>query len=209
MKSDTRSLIVSIAVFFLWGTMLTGPFRYFAYAFRDFYTWIMDLFHTSDVVSGFVITLLLIITVIVLLILSAGKFSAYMAGICALLSMLYYLFTCIQNKSIGTVSFTVTVGLALALLFLIMQADKAGLWLADAYIYSIPVLMFFELVLTPLFVTVKASPKLLSFLFTVPAGSVATRIGNLFQVPMLIWSIFLFALMLIPVIYLSKSRKKS
>lgn len=189
--------------------MLTGPFRYFAYAFRDFYTWIMDLFHTSDVVSGFVITLLLIITVILLLILSAGKFSAYMAGICALLSMLYYLFTCIQNKSIGTVSFTVTVGLALALLFLIMQADKAGLWLADAYIYSIPVLMFFELVLTPLFVTVKASPKLLSFLFTVPTGSVATRIGNLFEVPMLIWSIFLFALMLIPVIYLSKSRKKS
>ncbi len=189
--------------------MITGPFRYFAYAFRDFYTWIVDIFHTSAVVSGFVITLLLIITVVVLLILSAGRLSSYMAGICALLSMLYYLFTCIQAKSIGTVSFTVTVGLALALLFLIMQADKAGLWLADAYIYSIPVLMFFELVLTPLFVTVKASPKLLSFLFTVPSESAATRIGNLFEVPMLIWSIFLFALMLIPVLYLSKSRKKS
>ena len=209
MKSGTRALIVSIALFLLWGTILTGPFRYFAYAFRDLYSWLPGLFHTPTVISGFIITLLLVITVVVLLILGAKKFSQYMAGICALLSMLYYLFTCLQNKTLGFVSFTVTFGLALALLFLIFQANKASLWLADAYIFSIPVLLVFELILTPLFVTIKVSPNLLSSLFVVPAEGIATRIGNLFQVPMLIWSVFLFALMLIPVLYLSKSRKKN
>jgi len=209
LKSGTRALIVSIAVFLLWGTVLTGPFRYFAYAFRDLYTWFIDAFHTPAVLSGFIIALLLILTAAVLLILSARKNAHYLAGICALLSMAYYVLKCLQNKSFDSVSFTVTAGLALALLFLILQADKACLWLADAYIFSIPVLMFFELVLTPLFVTVHASPDLLSVLFTVPAESIATRIGSLLQVPLLIWSIFLFALMLIPVIYLSKNRKKT
>ena len=209
MKSGTRALIVSIALFLLWGTILTGPFRYFGYAFRDFYIWVLDSLHTPTVVSGFIITLLLVVTMVVLLLLGTKKFSQYMAGICALLSMLYYLFTCLQNRNFDTVSFTVTFGLALALLFLIFQANKASLWLADAYIFSIPVLLFFELVMTPLFVTVKASPNLLSALFIVPAESIGTRIGNLFQVPMLIWSIFLFALTLFPTLYLSKSRKKN
>ena len=115
----------------------------------------------------------------------------------------------IGQRPVDTVSFTVTFGLALALLFLIFQANKASLWLADAYIFSIPVLLFFELVLTPLFVTIKASPNLVSALFLVPAESIGTRIGNLFQVPMLIWSIFLYALTLFPTLYLSKSRKKN
>lgn len=209
MKSGTRALIVSIALFLLWGTILTGPFRYFAYAFRDFYIWVLDSLHTPTVMSGFIITLLLVVTLITLLLLGAKKFSQYMAGICALLSMLYYLFTCLKSQSFDSVSFTVTFGLALALLFLIFQANKASLWLADAYIFSIPVLLFFELVMTPLFVTVKASPNLLSALFIVPLESIGTRIGNMFQIPMLIWSIFLFALTLFPTLYLSKSRKKS
>ncbi len=201
MKSGTRALTVSIVLLLLWGNILTGPFRYFAYAFRDLFIWIADSLHAPTVV--------LILCTVVLLVLSSKKFARYMAGICALLSMLNYLLGCLRTKSFDTVSFTVTVGLALALLFLILQADKAGLWLADAYIFSIPVLLFFELVLTPLFVTVHASPNLLSALFTVPESGIATRIGNLFSVPMLIWSLFLFALMLIPVVYLSRNRKKS
>lgn len=207
MKSGTRALIVSIALFLLWGTIFTGPFRYFAYAFRDLFTWILDSLHTSAVFSGFLIFFLLVITMIIFLIVSARKSAQYLAGICALLSLLYYLFTCIQNKSFDSSSFTVTFGLALALLFLIFQADKASLWLADAYIFSVPVLLAFELVLTPLFVTFKLSPNVFSFLFVIPAESLATKIGDLFQVPMLIWSIFLFVLMLIPVLFLSKSRK--
>jgi hypothetical protein len=201
LKSGTRALTVSIVLLLLWGNILTGPFRYFAYAFRDLFIWIADSLHAPTVV--------LILCTVVLLVLSSKKFARYMAGICALLSMLNYLLGCLRTKSFDTVSFTVTVGLALALLFLILQADKAGLWLADAYIFSIPVLLFFELVLTPLFVTVHASPNLLSALFTVPESGIATRIGNLFSVPMLIWSLFLFALMLIPVVYLSRNRKKS
>ena len=209
MKSGTRGLIVSIALFLLWGTIFTGPFRYFAFAFRDLYIWFSELVHMPTVISGFVITLLLIITIVVLLILSARKFAPYMAGVCALLSMCYYLLTCIKSGSFDFVSFTVTFGLALALLFLIFQASKASLWLADAYIFSIPVLLFFELVMTPVYLALKASPDAVSSLFIVPAESLATRIGNLFQVPLLIWSVFLFALMLLPVLYLSRSRKKS
>jgi len=209
LKSGTRALTVSIVLLLLWGNILTGPFRYFAYAFRDLFIWIADSLHTPAAASGFIIAVVLILCAVVLLVLSSKKFARYMAGICALLSMLNYLLGCIRTKSFDTVSFTVTFGLALALFFLIIQADKAGLWLADAYIFSIPVLLFFELVLTPLFVTVHASPNLLAALFTVPETSIATRIGNLFSVPMLIWSLFLFVLMTIPVVYLSRNRKKS
>lgn len=209
MNSGARALIVSFMLFLLWGTVLTGPFRYFAYAFRDLYTWVIDSLHTQTVLSGFVIILLIAVTLVVLLILGASQFSQYMAALCALLSMIYYLSICIKNDSFDLVSFTATFGLALALLFLIFQANKASLWLADAYVFSIPVLLFFELVMTPLLATIKASPNLLSFFFTAPAAGLAARIGNLFQVPMLIWTVFLFVLVLIPVLYLSKNRMKN
>lgn len=207
MSSGIRALIISIVLFLLWGTILTGPFRYFAKAFRDFFAWGLMKTHAPAALSGFAMVLLLLMVTIVLLILSSKRYAGYIAGLCSVLSMAYYLFVCLKNQSFDTLAFPIAAGLALALLFLIFQSDGAGLWLADAFIYSIPVLMFIELILSPVIVAAHAASGGLSAFFKVPKISAATEIGNFLQIPMLVWSVFLFALLLIPTVYFSRNRR--
>lgn len=208
MKSGLRALIVSLALFVLWGTTITEPFRTFATVCQNFFGRVLRGTSMPPVMLGFVISLLLIALLIILVVLGSTDFSRYMAGICAALSMLYYLYTCIQKASYDFRVFPIAVGLAIALLFLILQKDHAGMWLADAYVYSLFILLFVELILTPLSIAVKVpSGKMIPF-FPVPVESLATKIGNFLDLPMLIWSGFLFVLMLIPVVYFSRNRKR-
>jgi hypothetical protein len=206
-NSGVRALIVSIALFLLWGTMVTVPFRTFAHAAMNFYGRVLRYSHMPPVALGFVLALLLAATLVALLILGATDFSRYIAGISASLTMLYYLYTCIRDTHFDFLAFPIAVGLALALLFLIFQAEYAGMWLADAYVYSILMLLFIELVLTPISIANKVPAGKLTPLFSVPTDSLATKISDFLQIPMFVWGGFLFALVLVPVVYFSRGRK--
>lgn len=208
MNSGSRGLIVSILLFVLWGTLVTGPFRYLAYAFRSVFLMLCRFAHLPQVLSAFLVTLALAIVAVIFLLLSSKKSAEYMAGIGAILSVLYYLYTCIISRSFNSLSFPVALGLAAALLFMMIRSEGGSLWLGDAYFYSIPVLLFYELVLTPLFSALKISGTLLSPFITVSGTGLSTRIGNLAGVPVLIWGVFLFTLTLLPVIFFSKGRAK-
>lgn len=207
MTSGVRALIVSIALLLLWGTVLTAPFRTFAHAAMNFYAGVFRNSHMPPVLLGFVLALLLTATVAAMLIIGATDFSRYMAGICASLTMLYYLYTCIRDTYFDFSSFAIAAGLALALLFLIFQADRVGMWLADAYIYSIPIWLFVELILTPILIANKATGNAFASYFAVQKESLATKIGDFLQIPMLVWSCFLFALMMVPLVFFSRGRK--
>jgi len=208
LNSGSRGLIVSILLFVLWGTVITGPFRYLAYAFRSVFLMLCSLAHIPQVFSAFLVTLALALVAVIFLLLSSKKSAEYMAGIGAILSVLYYLYTCIVSRSFDSLSFPVALGLAAALLFMMLRAESASLWLGDAYFYSIPVLLFYELVLTPLFSALKISGTLLSPFITVPDAGLSTRIGNLAGLPVLVWGVFLFTITLLPVIFFSKGRAK-
>ena len=154
-------------------------------------------------------SLFLCLSTIVLLALSAKKYSPYIAGVCALLSMLYYLFLAYRQKDYGVVSFAVAMGLAVALLIQIARAEKLGAWLADAYIFSLPVLLFYELVMTPLYVHFGIRATALKPFIIVTKDGLGTWIGNLFGLPMIIWGVFLFSMMMIPLLNLAHNRKKA
>lgn len=208
MNSGSRGLIISILLFVLWGTVITGPFRYLAYAFRSLSLMLCNVAHIPTIVSAFLVAFALACVTVVFLLLSAKKSAEYMAGVGAILSVLYYLYTCIVSNSFDALSFPVALGLAAALLFMMLRAEGASLWLGDAYFYSIPVLLFYELVMTPLFSAAKISGKLLSPFITVSDTGLSTQIGDLAGLPMLVWGIFLFTLTLLPIIFFSKGRAK-
>ncbi len=209
MKSGTRGLLISIFLFILWGTMVTGPFRFFSYAFRDTFSWIFTSLHVPLSASAILIVVLCTAVSVALLILSNKKNGLYLAGVCALLSLLYYLVGAIRTRSLDTLTFSVTAGLAIALLFLVLQAKKASLILADAYIFSIPVLLFTELALVPLFRTIGSTPSFFAGFIRNPDDALGVRIGDFLGVPMLVWSLFLFAISLIPILFFAKGRTKT
>ena len=208
MKSESRGLVISLMVFFLWGTIITGPFRYFAYAFRDFFLWIFNHAGAPSIAISFLVPILMVASMLFLLVLGTKKYASYTAGICALLSLLYYLFHCVLQSSFDSVSFVVVIGLALALVFIIFRVDKGSLWLSDAYVFSLPVLLFFELVLAPFFGIFPHLQTAVSGLWTIPSDSLGFRFEDFLGLPALLWGFLLFAVLLIPVCFLAKGRKK-
>ncbi len=101
---------------------------------------------------------------------------------------------------------TVTAGLAAALLFLLFQTEKPNRWLADAFIMSIPVMMFYELVLSPLFLQFQIKTDLLAPVISVPGTGIADRIGDFLTLPTPVWSIFIYAMAMVAVAFFSRGR---
>lgn len=218
MKSEVRGFVVSFIIFSLWGTIIIGPFRYFAYVFRDLFIFVFDYVGISSLLSGWIISLMLMGIVLLLLSFGTRKYASYTAGVCALLSLSYYLFNCIIERNFTIVSLTVVAGMALALAFLVFRIDRGSLWLADSYIFSIVVLLFLELVITPLAVLLPDTRSFALRVWMIDVNmmlstsatneSLGIRIGTLFRLPSLFWGVTLFLLITVPVFILSKNRKK-
>jgi hypothetical protein len=164
--------------------------------------------HTPPIATTLIIVVLLAGVTVLYLVASATKISPYLAGTGAILSVLYCLYKCIVSRTIETNSFVLAAGLALATIFLLLRADKANQWLGDAYFYAIPVLLFYELVVTPLYLFAGASADMLSPFIVPDMNGLLISIGNLAGVPMLVWGIFLFVLLLLPVIVFSRDRSR-
>lgn len=207
MKSGLRGLIVSILLFVLWGTVIAGPFRYLAYAFKNMLGVAFASVGIKGTVVGFLMPIFLVLILIIYLLISARKPAEYMAGLGAVISILYYLFICFNNRSFDGLAFPVALGLAVALIFILMHFEKGNLWLGDAYFYAIPVLLFYELVMLPLYEILKIKGNPLSPFIQVPTNGIISDLGNLLGIPMIVWGLFIFILVLLPILYFSKERK--
>lgn len=207
MKSGLRGLIVSILLFVLWGTVIAGPFRYLAYAFKSLVSGAFATIGIKGTASGFLMPVILVIITVIYLLISARKSAEYMAGLGAAISIFYYLFICFKNRSFDGLAFPVALGLAVALIFILMHFEKGNLWLGDAYFYAIPVMLFYELVMVPLYriLNVKGNP--LNPFIQVPTKGMISDIGDLLGIPMIMWGVFVFILLLLPILYFSKERK--
>ena len=208
MKSGVRGFIISALLFLFWGTFIAGPFRYLALAFRNVSYSVAGIFKLPAIAEVLVVTLFLAIVILGYLLLSARKPAHYFAGGGAILSVLYYIYICFNNRSFDGLAFPVALGLAVALIFLLFDLKRAGLWLGDAYFFAVPVLLFYEFIMTPLYRTLQITDNPLAPFIDVESTSLATRWGNVLSVPMLVWGIFLFVIILLPVAHFSKDRKK-
>lgn len=207
MKGGSRALILSFVLFLLWGTIFAAPFRFFALAFRNAAEKGLDLLSVPTALSGWLIAIFLAILTVGLLIASSRPISCHIGGLCALLGLCYYVYSCIQTKSIDSNMITVTAGLAVALLFLLFQTEKPNRWLGDAYIFSIPVMMFFELVLSPIFIRLQINTSLLAPFIRVPDTGIADRIGDFLTLPAPVWSIFIYVMVLVAIVFFSRGRE--
>jgi glucan phosphoethanolaminetransferase (alkaline phosphatase superfamily) len=207
LKGGSRALILSLVLFLTWGTILSAPFRFFALAFRNAAEKGLDSLSIPTALSGWLIAVILAMVTIGLLFLSSKPVACHIGGICALISISYYVYTCIRTKSIDPNMITVTAGLAAALLFLLFQTEKPNRWLGDAYILSIPVMMFFELVLSPLFSQFQIEADLLAPVISVPESGIADRIGDFLTLPTPVWTLFIYAMAMVAIAFFSRGRE--
>ncbi len=208
MKSEGRAWIVTGLLFFLWRTLPASPFRYFADMIGDGCVWATGRLPLPPLGQALLIYFLMGLLLVTFLLISRSRSRLYLAGLCALAEMAHHLVLCIRTGQIYDVSPAIAIGLALALLFLLVKAKSPALWLSDAYILSLGVWLLYDGVLPPLLKALSLEQSGLAALVQLPADPWINRLSGLWHLPLPVWAILPLALAVVPVILLGRGRQK-
>lgn len=208
MKSQTRALIVILVVFILFSTPLMGPFSYFSDLVARLAAAGIALLPISSAWSAVAQVLFRALALTALLLFGRSRQSHYVAAICALVEMVHHLVIAVTTKSLYPVSLAIAIGLALALLFLLLPSHRPSLWLSDAFILAIPVGLLYDVALKPVFSLFRLPARVFSPLFILPDQSLADRLAGHLGLPALAWSLLAAILALIPIALWARGRQK-
>lgn len=208
MKSQTRGLIVFIILFVFFSTPFMAPFSYFSGLISTFAGMIIGLLPLSASWSVALQFVFMALVLTALLLIGRNRQSYFIAAICALVEMVHHLVICVVTKSLYPVSLPIAVGLALALLFLLLPSHRPAFYLSDAFILSIPVAMIYNGVLGPLYGLFHLPARIFSPLFILPEQTLINRLDGHLGLPMLAYAPIIFLLALLPMILWTRGRQK-
>jgi len=208
MKSQTRALIVIIGVFILFSTPIMGPFSYFYDLVKTLSGTIIGLLPLSGAWQAALQFVFLALVVSSLLLIGRNRQSHFIAAVCALVEMVHHLVVCIMTKSLYPVSLPIAIGLALALLFLLLPSRRPALYLSDAFILAIPVGMIYDGVMGPVYELFHLPARIFSPLFIVTDQHLVDRLDGHLGLPVLIYALVILFLALLPVVLWASNRQK-
>lgn len=208
MKSQTRAWIVLGIIFFCWGTLPISPFSYFAAMIREWGDFLFVRSFLPVTMQSLLIYLLFTVLFVAFLLIGRSRSRIYIAGICALAGMAHHLVYCLRTDRLYEASLALAIGLALALLFLIIRSPQPSLWLSEGYIMALPVYILYDGLLHPLFKTADIGYRALAPFMPVPQKSLLSSFDGLWGIPLFVWVFMPAVMVLIPLIFLSKGRQK-
>ncbi|MBP5492634.1 MAG: hypothetical protein J6Y08_07300 [Clostridiales bacterium] len=208
MRSDIRGLIVSILLFLLWGTVLVYPFRT-----------VSDLIsQTTQTVAGklplpaFVFAILVLLVVMgltcVALFFGRSEISDALVLCFSSCSCILYCVQVIKTRSFSIEAAFVALVTVLSVTLVVLKKTEITRYLADCFIFALPVSMFYECVMNPLYRLLKLNIYKFSPFIVVPQKGIFSKVGNLLHLPLVVWGTFFFILTLLPVMYLAGGRKE-
>ncbi|MDD2534246.1 MAG: hypothetical protein PHC86_06060 [Eubacteriales bacterium] len=208
MKSQTRTWILTVALTLLWSTPIVLPFRYFAQMLANIATWLMAQINLSIAFEAFGLIVLLVLALSAFFWLDRSRNRVYLAGFIALAEVAYHIWMSFRTKSPYDIPLPITIGLSLALLFLLISNKLPGVWLSDAYVMAIPAWLLVETVLAGLFDVMHWPGELLKPILIIPDQSLIFKLEDYLGLPILVWSVLVLILTLMPLIFLAKGRAK-
>ncbi len=209
MNSQTRAWIVSVVLILTWSTPLAAPFRYFAEMIFTAVTWLTSYFKASDALATLLGFLLMSAILSLLLWLGRTKQHLYLAGFSALAEVIYHLWICVKNDRIYDVSLPITIGLALALLFLLIPSKTPSLWLSDAFVLSIAAWLVINTFFAGVFEVFNWPLDALAPVLTIPDQAPVLNLAGWLGMPLLIWAILCLAFAIIPMMALTHGQTSS
>ncbi|NLM15898.1 MAG: hypothetical protein GX218_08595 [Clostridiaceae bacterium] len=208
MKSQTRAWLVCIVLFVLWGTLAAAPFQYFSDLIRELGGLLVETPVLPAAWKTFLVYLLFAVVLVVLLILGRSRSRIYLAGLCALATIIHHLVLCIRTGKVYPVSLAIAIGLALALLFLLIKSKRPGLWLSDAYTLSLAIWLIYDGPIYALSRIPGLNVGRLSPFIPVPADPLSKNLDNFLGIPLIAWAVLPLLLGVLPIIFLARGRQK-
>ncbi len=208
MKSQNRAWIVCGLLLAVWSTVVSGPFRAFAELVRDGTGLVAGWITGHKSWQALVIYALMAGLLCLLLALGRRRNQLYIAGVCALATLVHHLWLCIRTGQIYPVSLAIAIGLALALFFLIIRAKSPALWLSDAYSLSLAVWVFREGVLSPLLRLLSLDKGAAYRFLALPRTSLVDQLAGFWRLPAAVWLVVALLACVLPLVFLAGGRSK-
>jgi len=208
MNSQTRAWIVTVVLILTWSTPLAAPFRYFAEMIFTAASWLTSYFDASAALTTILVFLLLSATLGLLLWLGRTKQRLYLAGFSALAEVIYHLWICVKNDQVYDVSLPITIGLALALLFLLIPNKTPSLWLSDAFVVSIAAWLLINTLFAGAFEAFGWQKDALAPVLVIPDQSIVLNLDGWLGLPLIVWAILTLAFAIVPLLALTRGQQQ-
>jgi hypothetical protein len=206
MKSHTRAWIMTGVLIFTWGMIGASPFVYFAEMLTGIFNWLLR--KTGWPVQLQLILLYFIIAglVCLLLILGRKKYRLYLAGFFALAILVHHLVQCLKTNRLYDISLPIVIVLALSLVFILIRKRKPGLWLADAFIMSLPAWLLYDGLMVLIFSVFDWKSNRWQPFFGGIASANVKALDGLLRMPWQLWVLIPAALAVVPILLFAKNR---
>ena len=208
MNSRARAMTLLLSLVVAWGAIAASPFRAFAELVRDGGRKLAQLFGLNDSVAVLAAYFVALLVLTGLLLLSRSRVKHYVAPVCALAAFAYNLALSTFSSHSYTIALSTSIGLALALLFLLPKNPRPSMWLGDAFTMAIPAMVLFDAVLLPVVnrfaIVVPVVPNWIEWPTTTPVLLLDRYLG----LDALLWGLILAAVTLLPTLLLTNGRPK-
>lgn len=201
MRSEERAGIVFLIMLLLWGTLVTEPFHILTRYFYKLLIILKDLLKLPDIAVPVILFIVFTLGFIGLKKLSRGDLVIYIPVAFSVFSVVIYIQRCISKTQIyarDAVALLITV-VVLAVLYL-LKLRPALVWCADLYIYSFPVSVICAALFVPIANYGETIRKIL-YITRYNEIDLTGSLAGVFGIPALVWGIFMFILIMLPVIY--------
>ncbi len=211
MKRRERALIVFIALILFWGTIISTPFKYFAWMTRDVGKFAFDRLGINGNAGIFVAYVISIICMIALFIICKSGSKVFVSAICSIASLIFFIIT--DFAKLDAVPLSIVIGITLSLFAVIIKTNSFEAFLADLFILSIPVMILYDALLVPIFSYLKINTEIFAPWIIISKTSYFSGV-TFFSWPSIFWGLILTAIAFVPAIYFvnsnsgSKSRAK-
>ncbi len=208
MNSRARATTLFLILLVAWGSLLASPFRAFAEMCRDLARMVIHPPHADEPTSTILVYGFALVVLIAMLVLSRGKVQHFVAPFAALAALAYNLILSMVNGGGFTIALTTSIGLALALLFLLPKSQRPAMWLGDAFTMAIPAMVVFDAIVVPGAAALKIGLPHVKDWLDWPSSSLIHGLDGFLGLNVLLWGLIVLSVFLVPAFFLVSGRQK-
>ena len=188
MKSQFRAILIALLLLLLWPIVFVRPFAYFAEMTAALPAWVAAQVRFAAMPTTLLIYLVVFLAGLALLLLGRTGKGDYLAGVCALISLVYHLLTCLRQRALSPVSLPIVLALALALLLLLIGRKTPCYWMADFYIMALPVWLLYDSVIPLIYNLFRVPAGMTGMLFPLPNHAYIHALDRFLTLPWQLWA---------------------
>lgn len=208
MNSRPRALVLLLVLAALWGSLVASPFRAFAELCRFGPFTVASALGLATPLAALVAYVFALAVLIALLLASRSRAEHFVPALCALAAFGYNLIASILAGTGFTIAITTSIGLALAVAFILPKSPRPALWLGDAFTMSISAMVLFDAVILPLARKLSVTLPYVKTWFAYPTDSLVLKLDGLWGLDALLWGGIVALVFLVPTVFLTVGRPR-